>query len=74
MTYGGDKDPVLLDMIARWVIAMPYVLKAHVTEAKDLTAQLEVWPGGFRACDLQFRGGCTWIEHSACLSMAPLLC
>ena len=49
MTYGGDKDPVLLDMIARWVIAMPYVLKAHVTEAKDLSAQLEVRPGGCMA-------------------------
>lgn len=42
MTFGGGRDPVLVDMIARWVIAMPYVLKAHVTEAKDLSVQLEV--------------------------------
>ena len=42
MTYGGDRDPELVQMIARWVIAMPYVLKASVTEVKDLSAQLEV--------------------------------
>ena len=41
MTFGEDKDPALVDMIARWVIAMPYVLKAHVTEMKDLTVQLK---------------------------------
>lgn len=42
MTFGGGRDPVLVDMIARWVIAMPYVLKAHVTEVKDLSVQLQV--------------------------------
>ncbi len=42
MTFGEDKDPALVDMIARWTIAMPYVLKAHVTEMKDLTVQLAV--------------------------------
>ena len=42
MTFGEDKDPALVDMIARWVIAMPYVLKAHVTEVKDLSVQLQV--------------------------------
>ena len=42
MTFGEDKDPALVDMIARWTIAMPYVLKAHVTEMKDLSVQLEV--------------------------------
>ena len=45
MTFGEDKDPALVDMIARWTIAMPYVLKAHVTEMKDLTVQLEVCSG-----------------------------
>ena len=42
MTFSEDKDPALVDMIARWVIAMPYVLKAHVTEVKDLSVQLQV--------------------------------
>ena len=42
MTYGGDRDPELVRMIARWVIAMPYVLKATVTDATDLAEQLEV--------------------------------
>ena len=49
MTFGEDKDPALVDMIARWTIAMPYVLKAHVTEVKDLSVQLQVCPRLSRA-------------------------
>ena len=34
-------EPAALQ-IARWTIAMPYVLKAHVTELDDPSVQLQV--------------------------------
>ena len=48
MTFGGNQDPELVDMIARWVIAMPYVLKGHITDVMDLSTQLEVRSGDRR--------------------------
>lgn len=40
LTFAGQDDAPLIDMVGRWTIAMPYVLKAHLTELTDLNVQL----------------------------------
>ena len=36
------KERALLEMLARWIMAMPYLLKAHLRKVKRASAQIQI--------------------------------
>lgn len=67
MTFAGLEDGYLIDMIARWTIALPYVLKAHVTELADLSAQLR---GVLLPHELQYLHDCKHRPNAVCQALS----
>lgn len=56
LTFAGQDDAALIDMVGRWTIALPYVLKAHLTELTDLNVQLK---GVLLPYELEFLHDCS---------------